>query len=142
MGGSRSLMRKTFILKYLLLSGVMLLLPGCIPREAPASPGVETKVIDAKSHLPVGDVLVTAWADDKPEARNSAKTDSQGFVHVEALQRTVWMPPLPYDFAPPKGHVRFEAAGYQTRELDAQYVLRQYIVDHQPVELTPLISSQ
>jgi hypothetical protein len=87
-------------------------------------------------------VLVTAWADDRPEAHSSATTDSQGFVHVEALQRTVWMPLIPYDFTFPKGHVRFEGIGYQTRELEAQYVLQKYFVDHQPVELTPLISSQ
>ncbi len=134
-------MRIPAVLKHLLFSSLTVLLAGCIPREAPASPGVETKVVDAKTHLPIGNVLVTAWADDKPDARNSAKTDSQGFVHVEALQRTIWMPAIPYDFAFPKGHARFETAGYQTRELDAQYVLREYFVDHQPVELTPLISS-
>ena len=135
-------MRAPAFLKYLLFSSAILPLAGCIPRQAPASPGVDTRVVDAKTHLPIGGVLVTAWADDRPEAHNSATTDSQGFVHVEALQRTVWMPPIPYDFTFPKDHVRFEGAGYQIRELEAQYVLQKYFVDHQPVELTPLISSQ
>ncbi len=111
-------------------------LAACFPRQMPATPAVETKVVDASTGHPIQDALVVAWSDDSPDRTSSAMTNSDGFVKLATQQRTIWMPPIPFDFAYPAGHVRFSAAGYQSLELGAGEVTMKYRRSGQPVALT------
>jgi len=101
----------------LLALGAVLGLSGCFPFTWPATPAVEARVVDATTQRPIPGALVTVWNVDHPDDfRAEARSDADGRVSLAKLDRTVWLPPLPFDPGWPDARVRWEAPGYAAQE--------------------------
>jgi hypothetical protein len=121
------------------LGGIVL--SGCWPYSALATPDVHMRVVEANTLRPIEGAVVTIISDVDPEVRGVGRTDSMGMVRLPALDHAVWALAVPMAFPAsnpyPVGRVTVEAPNYQPLAFRSSEAGGAYIVGAQPVVLMP-----
>ena len=102
------------------VAAVTYLAAGCVPVTYPRLPGVQGRVLDADTGVPVANATAMVYERDKPDFRSEATTGTDGAFAVSELSRTIWIPPVPFDWGTPVDtlKVRISAPGYESRDLE------------------------
>jgi hypothetical protein len=107
------------------------LVGGCPQRVTYDTPRLETRVVDAVTGQPVANASVTVWEHGDVDGKISGVSDATGWVLIQSRTRRTTAY-VPWDFRPPGGRARVEAAGYAPREIDVPAGG----LDTPPIELT------
>ncbi len=124
----------------LLSPAVGVALAGCQSFDSLATPDVHLRVVDAGTLQPIEGAKVTVTSNVDPEVRSVAQTDRMGIVHLPALDRTIWVAPLPVSLPYPTARITVEAAGYQPLAFISTEAGGAYIAGAKPAALMPAAS--
>jgi hypothetical protein len=111
-------------------AAVTYLSAGCVPVTYPRLPGVQARVLDAETGAPIANATATVYERDKPDFRSEATTSTDAAFAVSELSRTIWIPPVPFDWGISVDtlRVRISARCYESRDLE-YYDFRRSIGD-------------